>query len=203
MRNRTLSTVGVLLWLACRPVEGAPPAVLLQEDFRRPLAADWHWGLGTWTAKDGVLRGFESGPRRHGPVKVRRFRLTDAALEVEFRLERGARFVGIGFNGPQERGHVVALVMARDAVRIIGHPAKGKSLDLLREPNTLAVGRWHRVRIELRGETLTARLNDKTYQARHNCIAEEKLTFSLGGDSGGPTGESAGALEFRNLRITE
>jgi hypothetical protein len=37
--------------------------------------------------------------------------------------------------------------------------------------------------------------------AEHACIAEEKLTFGLGGDSGGPEGEKAGALEFRGLVV--
>ena len=36
----------------------------------------------------------------------------------------------------------------------------------------------------------------------HAYIAEEKLTFGLGGDSGGPEGEKAGALEFRKLKIS-
>jgi hypothetical protein len=35
----------------------------------------------------------------------------------------------------------------------------------------------------------------------HDCIAEEELSFGLGGDSGGPQGEKAGAWEFRKLKI--
>ena len=43
------------------------PDILLDESFATELSDDWFWGLGTWTAKDGILRGFESGPRRYGP----------------------------------------------------------------------------------------------------------------------------------------
>ena len=38
---------------------------------------------------------------------------------------------------------------------------------------------------------------------RAPAIAEEKLTFGLGGESGGPTGEKVGALEFRKLKISQ
>lgn len=180
----------------------AEPAVLLEESFEGELSTAWFWGLGTWKAAGGVLRGFESGERRHGPVKMRRLPLSDATLTCEFRLERGATFAGILFNGSQERGHLVHLVMGRDQVRILAHPEKGRTLELLRRPLALAVGEWHRVILTLDGPRLTASIDGTTVTASHPCVAGEKLTFGLGGDSGGPAGEEAGALEFRKLRIT-
>ncbi len=181
----------------------AEPAILLEEKFDTELSKDWFWGLGTWKAKDGVLRGFESGARRHGPVKMRKLPLKDAAIEFEFRLEGKAAFAGIIFNGSQERGHLVHLVMAKDQLRIIAHPKKGESADLAKEPASLAVGEWHRVKMQIKGQTLTAAVDRRTITANNPCIAEEKLTFGLGGDSGGAEGEKAGALEFRKLKITK
>lgn len=180
----------------------AEPEVLLDESFRSELSQEWFWGLGTWEAGEGVLRGFESGPRRHGPVKMRRLAFTDATLTCEFRLERGATFAGVIFNGSQERGHLVHLVMGRDQVRILAHPKKGETAELLRKPLALAVGEWHRVTVTISGPRIAATIDGVLVEASHPCIAEEKVTFGLGGDSGGPTGEAAGALEFRNLRIT-
>ncbi len=179
----------------------AEPRAVLEERFDNGLSKDWFWGLGTWTAKDGVLRGFESGPRRHGPVKMRKFPLRDGIVECEFRLEGKASFAGIIFNGSQERGHIVHLVMAKDQFRILAHPTKGESVELLKQPHELAVGTWHRARIEFKGPEMTATVDGTTISAKHDCIAEEKLTFGLGGDSGGPDGEKAGALEFRLLKI--
>lgn len=178
------------------------PRVLLEENFTGSLSPEWFWGLGTWTAKDGVLRGFESGPRRHGPVKMRKLLIHDAVVNCEFRLEGKATFAGIIFNGSQERGHIVHVVMGRDKIRILAHPTKGKTVPLLQEANALAAGAWHSVRIEFNGPAVTATVDGKTFNATHDCIGEEKLTFGLGGDSGGPEGEKAGALEFRKLRIT-
>ncbi len=176
--------------------------VLLKERFES-LSEDWFWGLGTWTVKGGVLRGFESGERRHGPVKMRKLPLHDAVMECDFRLERGATFAGIIFNGSQERGHLVHLVMARDHVRVLAHPEKGKTLELVRKEGTLEPDAWHHVRIVFSGATLAASIDGRPLEASHPCIAEEKLTFGLGGDSGGPAGEAAGALEFRALTITK
>jgi hypothetical protein len=186
------------------PTHAAEPKLLLEEPFTDPLSEDWFWGLGTWTAKDGVLRGFESGPRRHGPAKVRRVLLKDAAIEVEFRLERAARMIGIGFNRPQGHGHLVAFVITPDIIRIIGHPKEGETVDYVRKENAkgLPTDVWHKVRLEFKGENLSVKLGDETFIATHPSIAEEKHTFSLGGDSGGPEGEKAGAIEFRKLRIT-
>jgi hypothetical protein len=99
----------VLLECALAVAVWAAP-VVIEEKFEGPLAMDWFWGLGTWTAKDDILRGFESGARRHGPVKMRRCALTNA---------------------------------------------------------------------------------------------EEDVSLGLGGDAGGPTGEKAGALEFRKLKISQ
>ncbi len=180
----------------------AEQAPRLNEDFDSGLSKDWFWGLGTWTAKDGVLRGFESGPRRHGPVKMRRFRLKDGVVECGFRLEGRATFAGVIFNGSQERGHIVHLVIGRDQLRVLAHPKKGESVELFRQARKTAVGEWHRVRIVFEGGRMTATVDGHQFSVSHPCIAEEKLTFGLGGDSGGPEGKKAGALEFRKLRIS-
>ena len=197
-----MKTILLLVVLLISPVGAVEPQVLLEEPFTSELSKDWYWGLGTWKAEKGILRGFESGPRRHGPVKVRRMPLRDAVVEFEFRLAGKATFAGIIFNGSQERGHIVHLVMAKDAIRIISHPAKGETKELLKVPAKLAAGEWHRVHLELRGASLSAVVDDQKVSAEHACLSEEKLTFGLGGESGGPEGEKAGALEFRKLKIS-
>lgn len=178
------------------------PQVVLEENFDKPLSPDWHWGLGTWAAKDGVLRGFESGERRHGPLKVHKLTMTDAVLECEFRLIGKATFAGIIFNGAQERGHIVHLVMGKDHLRVLAHPNKAKAVELLKQDSPLALDEWHHVKLEFKGVTLTATIDNTSITATDPCIAEQKLSFGLGGESGGPEGEKAGALEFRRLKIT-
>ncbi|MFM7743899.1 MAG: family 16 glycoside hydrolase [Verrucomicrobiota bacterium] len=180
----------------------AEPKVILEEKFDRALSKDWFWGLGTWSAKDGVLRGFESGARRHGPVKVHKLPLKDGIVEADFRLVGKASFAGIIFNGSQERGHICHLVMTTKELRILTHPEKGENKELAKVPALLPTETWHHVRIVFNGDKLEATVDDQVIRAASPCIAEEKLTFGLGGESGGPTGEQAGALEFRRLRVT-
>ena len=201
MKNILRSIAFVLLM----PLAAAPagePSSLIEEKFDAPLSADWFWGLGTWNAKDGVLRGFESGPRRHGPVKMRKFPMKDGSVECEFRLEGKATFAGIIFNGSQERGHIVHLVVGKDTLRILAHPGKGETAELLSHLNAITVGEWHRMKVVLSGATITATVDGKTFTATNPCISAEKQTFGLSGDSGGPEGEKVGALEFRKLKLT-
>ena len=199
---KTISTIILSLILGSTLAISTERSVVLEETFDHPLSADWHWGLGTWTAKDGVLRGFESGERRHGPVKVHRLTMTNAVIECEFRLIGKASFAGIILNGAQERGHIVHLVMGKDHLRVLAHPKKGESVELLKQDNPLTIDEWHRVRLELKGDTLTATIDKTRITAIAPCIADQKLSFGLGGESGGPGGEKAGALEFRALKIT-
>jgi hypothetical protein len=155
--------------------------VVLEDAFSGELSKDWFWGLGTWTAKDGVLRGFESGPRRHGPVKLRHFAFTDADIRFEFRLEGKASNSSFPINGTRERGHILNFVMGRTEFRIIAHVKKGESVDLIRERITIAEREWHPVHIVLKGETITVEFNDRTWTAKHPAAAEPKDNFGLGG----------------------
>ena len=192
----------VALLLAPLASFAGEPKVILEEKFDAELSKDWFWGLGTWSAKDGVLRGFESGARRHGPVKMHKLPLKDGIVEADFRLIGKASFAGIIFNGSQERGHLCHLVMTTKELRILAHPKKGENKELAKVTATLLPETWHHVRIVFSGDKLEATVDDHVIRAVAPCIAEEKLTFGLGGESGGPTGEQAGALEFRRLRVT-
>jgi len=190
------------LLLTALTAHAAEPKIILEEKFDAELSKDWFWGLGTWSAKDGVLRGFESGARRHGPVKMHKLTLKDGVVECDFRLIGKAGFAGIIFNGSQERGHICHLVMTTKELRILAHPKKGENKELAKVTATLLPETWHHVRIVFSGDKLEATVDDHVIRAVAPCIAEEKLTFGLGGESGGPTGEQAGALEFRRLRVT-
>ena len=198
-----MKAIFIALSLLSSAVSAAEPKIVLEETFTSELSKDWFWGLGTWKAEKGVLRGFESGPRRHGPVKMRRLPLTDAVMECEFRLNGKATFAGIIFNGSQERGHIVHLIMGKDQIRVMAHPKKGESKELFKMPAKLVVGDWHQVKLAFKGESFSATVDDQVVTTTHPCIAESKQTFGIGGDSGGPDGEKAGALEFRALKVCD
>lgn len=195
-----MRALGLLLFAVA--TLAAEPKIILEEKFDLELSKDWFWGLGTWNAKDGVMRGFESGARRHGPVKMHKLPLKDGVVECDFRLVGKASFAGIIFNGSKERGHICHLVITTKELRILIHPKKGESNELAKVSVELPPENWHHVRIVFAGDKFEAIVDDTAIHGSAACIAEEKLTFGLGGESGGPTGEKAGALEFRRLRIT-
>jgi thiol:disulfide interchange protein DsbC len=80
------------LLLTALSAHAAEPKVILEEKFDAELSKDWFWGLGTWGAKDGVLRGFESGARRHGPVKMHKLPLKDA---IAIKQGKGTRKMAV------------------------------------------------------------------------------------------------------------
>ncbi|QDT91651.1 family 16 glycoside hydrolase [Gimesia algae] len=204
IRSRLISSalmllLSLMLYLPHNSVLAAETKLV--ETFQTPLSKEWFWGLGTWTAQGGVLRGYESGPRRHGPVKLRRFEFGDGVVEFDFRLERSADAAGIIFNGSQERGHLVHVLLTRKEIRILAHAKKGESTDLLREQITLPEQDWHPVKIVFQGPKVKVNFNGNTWTVKHPTISELKQNFGFGGNSGGPKGEKAGAIEFRNLKI--
>lgn len=160
-----------------------------------------YWSLGAWKLQDGVLRGFESGPRRHGPVTVQKLDYRQADIRFEFRLVGKAAYVILPMDGNRERGHILNIVLGRKSFRIIAHPAKGQSLDLVRETIEPPQGEWQPVRVVLRDQTITVDYAGRSWTAKHSAVAEIKAGLGLGGDSGGPEGERAGAIEFRHLQV--
>jgi len=204
IQSRLISSLLLLSFCLMLEVQNASVSAaetILEESFQTPLSKDWFWGLGTWISKEGVLRGYESGPRRHGPVKLRRFEFVDCVVTYEFRLERGAQAAGMIFNGSQERGHLVHVLVTRKEIRILAHARKGESTDLLREMIPLPEQDWHPVKIVFQGSEMKVDFNGKTWTVKHPAIRETKQNFGFGGNSGGAAGEKAGAIEFRKLKI--
>ncbi len=186
---------------AAEPVTFVAPGATLASTFEGFLPEQCAWSLGTWKLQDGVLRGFESGPRRHGPVTVQKLDYRQADIRFEFRLVGKAAYVILPMDGSRERGHLLNVVLGRKSFRIIAHPAKGQSLDLVRETIEPPQREWQPVRVVLRDQTVTVDYAGRTWTATHAAVAEAKAGLGLGGDSGGPEGEKAGAIEFRHLRV--
>jgi hypothetical protein len=180
---------------------GEQPTEAWSDSFAE-LSTEWKWNLGTWTAKNGVLRGFQSGKRDHGPSINRRIDLKNFRVAWEFRMVGKAHFSGIGFNR-NPKGHLLHLVTGRNGVTLIAHPGgDAEKFDAIRDPQPLSIGDWHRAVLEIRGEKFSLELDGRNFAVEHPCIGEVKTTLILGGDSGGPEGEAAGALEYRNLSLT-
>ena len=200
--------IALLLSLASAfAVADEAPTVLYRSDFTQPLGKEWHWGLGTWSTKDGVLHAFESGPRRHGPVKMQKLAFTDATFTFDMRLLGRAHWASVVFN--DDAGHLFIVTLARSSkTLVVNKPADKKDPSSQQEkiaevPLTVTPNDWHHVVINLAGDEIDVTVNDVTLHGQHPVLAKPKTLFGLSGDSGGPEGETAGALQFRGLVITK
>ena len=186
-------------------LQAAEPKVLVEDKFTE-VNKSWHWSLGTWTAKDGVLHGFESGPRRHGPVTMQKLAFTDATFDFSVRLIGRAHWASVVFNN--DDGHLFIVTLARsNGTLIINKSADKNDPDSKAEciaevPFKVAPDVWHHIRICIAGETISVDADEVNATGKHAVIAKAKMQFGLSGDSGGPEGEKAGSLEFRDLIIT-
>jgi hypothetical protein len=193
--------------IVARAADALPVTSLYHADFTKAPGTEWHWGLGTWSTKDGVLRGFESGPRRHGPVKMQKLAFSDATFTFDVRLLGRAHWASVVFN--DDGGHLFIVTLARSSqTLVVNKPADkkdpaSKPVKIAEAPLKLTPNDWHHVSITLKAEQISVKVNDVSLTGQHAVIGKPKTQFGLSGDSGGPEGEKAGALEFRNLDITK
>jgi hypothetical protein len=175
--------------------------ILLDEKFTEPLSPEWSWGMGTWISQKGVLRCYESGERRHGPMKNRMLNFQNATIDVDFKLERKANGICINFDGCKGRSRLLMVCAATDSVKLVVFPNKGQLEYAYADALFLDKDTWHHLSIKVNGKEVTARLEGKQFSATADCINEEKCALGLEADTGGPEGESAGAVEFRKLVV--
>ena len=210
------AAIGVMLFAPCDVAAEQPDVV---EDFQQVLSKNWGFTLGTWTAADGVLTAFESGPRRHGPVKMRNLVFQSAKFDYEFRLNGDARYSAIKGTGQingHKSAHFVVFMSTKDCqykqrftrgktIKIIVFeptPSGLAKIDLLDAPLDLENDKWHRASIEVIDNRILVDVNGQKFEAKHETLALPSTEFGLGGESGGPAGENAGTLQFKNLRVS-
>lgn len=178
----------------------------IYEDFQTPLSEDWFWGLGTWKAENGVLTGYESGKRRHGPVKIRSLIFDDASFEYDFKLNGKASFSSLTLNGEIDgrKNHLLNVLfnVKNQSIRVILHTAPGGfKFNLIDQPIQIKKNQWNHAKVCIKQNSLEINLDGQSISAQHEAIRYRKFNFGLGGDSGGPKGAEAGTLEFKNLHI--
>jgi len=191
------------------------------EDFQKPLSRHWGFTLGTWTPKDGILTAFESGERRHGPVKMReKMNYIDAKFEYEFKLNGKAQYSaikGMGDVNGKLASHFVIFMSTNDCqyknlitkaqtIKIITFQATEdgrEKIDLLNASLKLENGKWNKATIEILDGVLYVEVNGQKFQVEHENFKNTRDRFGIGGESGGPEGKSAGTLQWRNLKVSK
>lgn len=178
---------------ADKPLLAIPGEVIYESKLDAAPAAPWKAAKGQWELKDGVLRGSELAADKHGAVTRLPNKLSDFVIEYEFKLE-GARSTSLSINA--EKDHMARINIMPKSITIQrddnDHGGPDKAVIFARFPTELAPG-WHKVRLEMVGDTLLGQVDDLTAWGSSDLFKTPKASpgFTVGGQS----------VDFRNLTI--
>jgi hypothetical protein len=170
-------------------LHSGPLPVVAAPKLEEPLGADWKIQHGRWTPANGELKAVELPEDKHSAVLHHRVGLASAIIELEFRLDSSG-FFGVGCDGPPHVGRVI-IVPKRFH---IAQDSKEMPKILAAHEMSVAVGEWHKLRVEWKGDQMAARLDGQELRARHDYFLSRKgLTW---------IGLGPGSATIRNLRIS-
>lgn len=183
-----------LVSAAEKPLLALSGEVLYESKLDTAPAAPWKAAKGQWELKDGVLRGSELAADKHGAVTRLPNKLKDFILEYEFKFE-GARTTSLSINAVKD--HMARISITPKSVTVQrddnDHAGPDKAVIFARFPAELAPGTWHKVRLEMVGDTLLGQVDDLTAWGRSDLFKADKTNpgFTVGGQS----------VDFRHLSL--
>lgn len=177
-----------------KPLLAIPGEVIYQNKLDTAPAAPWKAAKGQWELKEGVWRGSELEADKHGAVTRLPNKLSDFIIEYEFKFE-GARTTSLSINAIKD--HMARINITPKSVTVQrddnDHEGPDKAVVFARFQADLAPGTWHKVRLEMVGDTMLGQVNDLTAWGSDALFTTEKASpgFTVAGQS----------VDFRNLTI--
>jgi len=161
-----------LLTLVAPLCAAEPPATLLAQPEKALVvdaltkdteaAAAWKTAKGKWERTADGLRTEEIPEDKHGAVSRLPLTLQDFVFAFEFRLD-GARMVSLSVNDAKE--HVARVAITPTSLRLQkddhDHDGPDKRVVFLLTEHKFEPGTWHRVVLEMVGDTLVATIDGK------------------------------------------
>lgn len=199
--SQFLSVSAVLLGTSAlhaaeKPLLAVAGKVLYENKFDSQQGAQWKSPKGAWEVAGGVLRGSEKPEDKHGAVTRLPDKLSDFVFEYEFKLE-GAKATSLSLNAA--KGHLARIAITPSSVAIqkddMDHEGPDKALVFARFAVDFQPGVWHKVRMEMVGDTLLGKVDDLVAWGAHEQFKQERTApgLTVGGQS----------VEFRNLKVSE
>lgn len=203
----SLSSLSTLLTLATvlstlatfaedKALLGVPGKVIYESKLDTPPGGPWKSAKGNWELADGVLRGSEIPEDKHGAVTRLPNKLSDFVAEYEFKFE-GGRSTSFTINA--EKDHMARIMITPKVVAIQrddnDHEGPDKAVVFARFPADLTPGTWHKVRMEMVGDTMLGQVDDLIAWGSNDLFKTPKAApgFTVGGQS----------VDFRNFSIRE
>jgi hypothetical protein len=148
----------------------APATLLAQPDkeivgdvlTKDAKAADWKVAKGKWERTADGIRVEEIPADKHGAVSRVTQNLQDLVIAFEFRLD-GAKSVSLSINATKDHMARVSITPTTLRVQKDDHDHEGpdKAVVFLTAAQSFEAGTWHRVVLEMVGDTMVATIDDK------------------------------------------
>ena len=156
----------------------------------------WKAAKGKWELVDGAMRGSELPEDKHGAVTRLPYKLPDFIIDYEFKFS-GARSTSLSINAVKD--HMARIVITPALVQIQrddnDHDGPDKAVIFARFATKLAPDTWHKVHMEMVGDTMVGKVDDLTAWGSSDLFKQDRMVpgFTVGGQS----------VDFRNLSIHE
>lgn len=166
----SLRLLALLVFLAPLGAAEAPATLLAQPDkeivsdalTKDAPAADWKVAKGKWERTAEGIRVEEIPADKHGAVGRVAQKLQDLVIAFEFRLD-GAKSVSLSINATKD--HMARVLITPTALRVQkddhDHDGPDKAVVFLNAAQTFEAGTWHRVVLEMVGDTMVATIDGK------------------------------------------
>ncbi|WP_170266783.1 family 16 glycoside hydrolase [Brevifollis gellanilyticus] len=179
-----------------QPLLAVPGKVIYESKLDTAPGAPWKTAKGKWELVEGVLRGSELAEDKHGAVTRLPNQLQDFVVEYEFKFE-GGKSTSLSINAVKD--HMARISITPKSIAIQrddnDHEGPDKAVVFARFPAELVPGTWHKVRLEMVGDTLVGQVDDLIAWGSDPLFKTTKAApgFTVAGQS----------VDFRNLTIRE
>ena len=166
-----LRLLPLLILLAAPSGAAEAPVTLLAQPDKEIIAdtllkdakgAEWKIAKGKWERTAEGIRVEELPADNHGAAGRVPTKLQDFVAAFEFRLD-GAKSISLSINDAKE--HVARVLITPTALRVQkddhDHDGPDKSVLFLHQAEKFEAGTWHRVVLEMVGDTLVATIDGK------------------------------------------
>ena len=177
-----------------KPLLAVPGKLVYENTFASGADAKWKTAKGTWESSGGALRGSEKPEDKHAGVTRTPLDQQDFIIESEFKLE-GAKMTTLSVNGKKD--HMARILAGPDYVQVqkddSDHEGPDKPVVFARMAADNKPGSWHKVRMELVGDTMLGKVDDLIAFGSNDLFKNPKgnFGFTVGGQS----------VDVRNLKV--
>jgi hypothetical protein len=181
---------------ADQPLLAIPGKVIHEDKLNTQPGDPWKAAKGSWELAGGVWRGSEKPEDHHGAVIRLPDTLADFVIEYEFKFE-GGRSTSLSINATKD--HMARIMITPNSVTIQkddnDHDGPDKSAVFARFAADLRAGTWHKVRMEMVGDTMLGKVDNLVAWGSSDLFKKDRVApgFTVGGQS----------VDFRNLSIRE